>query len=49
MDEEIDYRLAKQIINAQNKIVMPGIIDTHAHAYKPGLEGAGYKMLIKAG
>lgn len=47
--EEIDYRLAKQVINAQDKVVMPGIIDTHAHAYKPGLEGAGYKMLIKAG
>lgn len=49
VEEKIDYRLAKQVINARGKIIMPGIIDTHAHAYRPGLEGAGYKMLVKAG
>ena len=49
VEEEIDYRLAKQVINAEENVIMPGLIDTHVHAYKPGLEGAGYRMLIKAG
>lgn len=49
VDEQIDESLAKQVVDVTGKIVMPGIIDTHAHAYKPGINGVGYKMLIKAG
>jgi hypothetical protein len=49
VDEEINDTLAEQVINAKGKVIMPGIIDTHAHAYKKGVNGAGYRMLIKAG
>ena len=47
--EEIKASSAEQVINIQDNVVIPGIIDTHCHIAAPEAKGAGYRMLVKAG
>ena len=47
--EEIKASSAEQVINIQDKVIIPGIIDTHCHIAAPEAKGAGYRMLVKAG
>jgi len=47
--KEINTSLTKQVIDISGKVIIPGIIDTHCHIARPEANGAGYRMLIKAG
>lgn len=46
---ELDVYKAEQVIDARGKLVLPGVIDSHAHLVRPGSRGAAYSMLLKAG
>ena len=46
---QLDRIKSDQIIDAQGKLVIPGVVDSHAHLVRPGSEGAAYGMLLKAG
>lgn len=46
VQEKIDVSSAEQVISAEGKYVMPGLIDLHVHFREPGFE---YKETIKTG
>lgn len=41
---EIDARKAGMVVDVEDKIVLPGVIDSHVH-----IRGLGYRMMAKAG
>lgn len=47
--ENIDLGRAKHIIEGKDKILMPGIIDSHVHLSKRHGGRSGQKMLVKSG
>ncbi len=49
VSDEIEESKGDQIIDVSNKLVIPGIIDTHVHIIRKDSKAAGYRMLIKAG
>ncbi len=46
---ELDCSAAVQVVAGKGLVVMPGIIDSHAHVARPKALGAGFRMLVKAG
>lgn len=46
---ELKNYKAERFVNAAGSIVIPGIIDSHCHLAYMEAEGAGYRMLVKAG
>ncbi len=40
---------ARQVLDASGCLVIPGIVDSHAHVTRTHSQGAGYRMLVKAG
>ncbi len=49
VEPELDCADAKQVISAEGLLVIPGVVDSHAHVARPHARGAGYRMLVKAG
>jgi len=49
INHTIDESKGKQIIDVSNKLVIPGIIDSHVHIIRNDSKAAGYRMLVKAG
>ena len=40
---------AKDWIDAEKLLVVPGVIDPHTHTVRPGSQGSAYKMLLRCG
>ncbi len=40
---------AALVLDARGKLVLPGIVDSHAHLVRPNAEGAAFAMLLKSG
>lgn len=47
--KNLNHHLATQVLDLKDKIVVPGIIDSHVHILRPDSKAAGYRMLIRAG
>jgi cytosine/adenosine deaminase-related metal-dependent hydrolase len=46
---DLDPVDAENTVKADGMLVLPGIVDSHAHVARPKAGGAGYRMLVKAG
>jgi hypothetical protein len=49
VEENIDPDKAKSLIDLRGKIIVPGIIDPHAHFINPELGPRAYRMMVRAG
>lgn len=47
--EELDPSFAWEFIDAEENLVMPGLIDTHVHAVREDCTDEGFRMLLRAG
>lgn len=47
--EDLNPNYSNQTIDVKDKIVVPGIIDTHVHILREDSLASGYRMLLKAG
>lgn len=46
---DLELSDAENTLWSEGLLVMPGIVDSHAHVARPKAFGAGYRMLVKAG
>jgi len=46
---ELENSKAKNVVRANNMLVIPGVVDSHAHIARPKAMGAGFRMLVKEG
>jgi hypothetical protein len=49
VETELGRTGAKEIIDASNRLVLPGVVDTHVHLCPPFGGPQGYRMLVRAG
>lgn len=48
VESEINPDQAREIFNARDKLVLPGLVDTHVHL-TPQTRAVGFRMLARAG
>ncbi len=46
---ELNGNGARQVLDADGCLVIPGVIDSHTHITRAHSQGVGYRMLVKAG
>jgi hypothetical protein len=47
--KNLNQNLSRLVISADNLLVIPGVVDSHAHVARPNSKGAGFRMLVKTG